>query len=63
MMFFERKVSKSCLWNRKIDMYQRVVTFEGFDYFAEYCKFSHAICVYYRETLRAASNRHTSKND
>ena len=42
MVLFEKKINKTYLWNTKIDMYQRGVTFEGQDFYAEYCKNIHS---------------------
>jgi hypothetical protein len=37
MVLFEKKVNKANLYGKKIDMYQRAITFEGADFYADYC--------------------------
>ena len=36
-MLFEKKINKACLWNNRVDMYQRAITFEGADFYSDYC--------------------------
>jgi len=37
MMLFEKKINKQNLYDMKVDKYQRVVTFEGPEYFSTNC--------------------------
>ena len=43
MVLFEKKVNKACLWNTKLDIYQRGITFEGNDFYSDYCKLARSL--------------------
>lgn len=38
MIILEKKVNKTKLYNLKYDLNQRGITFEGADFYANYCK-------------------------
>lgn len=55
LVLFEKKVNKCCLWNKKLDIYQRGITFEGHDFYSDYC--ITYITNFYRKTSRLVDYR------